>query len=62
MMSKEIKSKLIKIASEILTVVLSEVVEDYPKTTPKIIFKEIEWQSYKLRDIAVEIRKIANKL
>jgi hypothetical protein len=57
------KSRLIKIAVELLTTVqLSDNGEDYKFRIPKYMLRQIEKQSDRLREIAIELREISDRI
>ena len=57
------KSRLIKIAAELLTSVqLSDCSEDYKFKMPKYILRQIEKQSDRLREIAIELKEISDRI
>ena len=58
----ETKGALIKVAAALLLGRLSHFREDYPKTMPVNVFREIKRHNEKLRLLAIEVRRVANTL
>lgn len=57
------KSRLIKIAAELLTSMqLSDCREDYKFNIPKYMLRQIETQSNRLREIAIELKEISDRI
>jgi hypothetical protein len=57
------KGKLIFQAARCLTVLpLSEYSEDWPGNIPKVVLREIEKQTERLKDMAVRLREIADSI
>jgi hypothetical protein len=57
------KSRLIKIAAELLTSIqLSDCGEDYTFKIPKYMLRQIETQSNRLREIAIELKEISDRI
>ncbi len=61
MMDLETRGELIKLAARIRDAMLSEWIEDYPKTTPMSVIKSVVKSNGKFRDIIYEINQIARK-
>ena len=56
------KGRLIKVAAALLTNRMSDCHEDYPKSVPKWVLRDIEKHNDFLRKMAIEIRSISDSI
>ena len=54
------KSKVIKVAAKLVTRQLSSYPEDWPKSTPKKVLKEIEKYNEYLATLSIELKNATN--
>lgn len=59
---RESRSSLIRIAAMLLMRRLPDTMEDYPKSVPKYVVKDVRKHNEMLRVTAINLREIADKL